>query len=115
MLEIIKDCEFVARVKVSKEALERFLSAADENTAQQMHTLLNKKYESVVSFKQKVRIRRIPGKGWYELTGYREDGSDLRSALKRLEAADREELLQQQRAIFENARRAQTCAPVSVL
>ena len=85
-ITIIKDCPRVFRAQVPAEVMERFLREDGEDVAAQMRTLCTPR-AVVVSFKQKVRVRRLKGTGWYEISGYREDGRDTNRARSNLEAS----------------------------
>jgi len=82
---VVKDCEFVARVQVGIEVLKRFLRADGESLPEQL-LVLRKNRGVIVSYRHGIRVRKISGTGWYELSGYRQDGVDLRAALGRLQA-----------------------------
>ncbi len=82
---VVKDCEFVARVQMGIEVLKRFLRSDTEDLTEQLLTL-RKNRGVIVSYRHGIRVRKIKGTGWYELSGYRQDGVDLRSALGKLQA-----------------------------
>ena len=86
-LTIIKDCPRVFRAQVTADVMERFLREDGVDSQSQMRTLDTVR-AVVVSFKQKVRVRRLKGTGWYEISGYREDGKDVARAQSNLEASN---------------------------
>ena len=82
-MDIIEDSYSVARVQVPKHTLLVFLRH-DEQCARSMLETLSKREGVVVCMKNKVRIKRIAGPGWYMISGYREDGLDTKHALSNL-------------------------------
>lgn len=83
---IIEDCCCVARVQIPIDTLRAFLIHNEVNVDDQLRAL-SKREGVVVCFKNKVRVKRLSGTGWYQISGYREDGHDTRNAISRLRAA----------------------------
>lgn len=89
MCIIVNDDEKVARVHISWKVLQRFLRSSDEVFSEQKKTLSVREGVIACQF-NRIRIKRLSGNGWYQLSGYRQDGSDLQIALAQLSQASRE-------------------------
>lgn len=83
---IIEDCKCVARVQIPTSTLRAFLLHDEYSIAEQLKAL-SKREGVVVCYKNKIRIKRLSGTGWYQISGYREDGLDTRHALNSLKKA----------------------------
>ncbi len=88
MMTIIHDCESVVRAQIAQDVLKEFLleDGVDFHT---QCLQLSKREGVVVCFRNKVRIKRMSGVGWYQISGYREDGQDLALAVFNLHKAER--------------------------
>lgn len=87
MMPIIYDGYTVVRAQASIEVLEEFLKADDADFAEQ-RALLAKPQGVVICYKNRVRLKRLPG-SWVQISGYREDGGDLALAVLSLRNAER--------------------------
>lgn len=83
---IIEDCKCVVRVKLPISTLRAFLENEGQDAVEHL-AALSKREGVVVCYKNKVRIKRLSGSGWYQISGYREDGSDTQHALSSLKEA----------------------------
>lgn len=82
-MDIIEDCKSVARARIPRQTLMRFLQHEGQCVAS-MTAALSKREGVAVCIKNKVRIKRILGSGWYMISGYREDGLDTKRAIASL-------------------------------
>lgn len=87
MLNIIVDSPTVARALISRDTLRHFLKHDEADFEEQLKALSIRE-GVVVCYKNKIRIKRLTGVGWYQLSGYWSDGSDLRRALAHLRTAE---------------------------
>lgn len=76
---IVEDSPTVARAQVSKEVLKEFFGTDDVGLRQLLKELDRDGF--LACYTHRVRITRQRGTGWYMLSGYREDGNDLRLAV----------------------------------
>lgn len=88
MLSIIYDSSTCARVQVCVEVLEVFLGTNELDFAAQRREL-SSRGGVVIDYKNRVRIKRLKGSGWYQISGYRQDGQDLSLALFTLRNSER--------------------------
>lgn len=87
MMPIIYDSPTVVRAQVSAEVLEEYLSDEEADFIDQQ-ACLAVRGGVVVCYKNRIRIKRMLG-AWYQISGYREDGSDLQLAVFNLRNAER--------------------------
>lgn len=87
MICIVYDGSCVARAQISQEVLREFLRA-DGVCFEEQSSVLAKREGVVVCYKNKVRVKRLSGH-WYQISGYREDGADLDTAIFSLRNAER--------------------------